>query len=76
MELRKTNESVTRSYDAEGNATDRVDHINYEVRDSDGNVIGSAYVNGGEAALNLRLYGFGSVEEGEAKLKDAVGITE
>ena len=76
MELRKTNESVTRSYDAEGKATERVDHINYEVRDNDGNVIGSAYVNGGDAGLSINLYGFDTVKDGEEKLKETIGITE
>ena len=75
MELRKTSENVSRTFDAEGNATDRVDHIGYDVRDDDGNVIGSAYVNGMEAMLSISVRGFGTVTEGEAKLKETFGIS-
>lgn len=74
MELIKTNESVTRSYDADGNATDRVDSINYEVRDNDGNAIGNAHVNNGDASFNINLYGFSSIEEGDARLRETLGI--
>ena len=76
MELRKTNENVTRSYDAEGQSSERVDSINYEVLDRDGNVIGSASVNSGNANLSINLYGFASVEEGERKLMETLGLSD
>ena len=74
MELRKTSENVTRTFDADGNATDRVDNISYDVLDSNGNSVGNAHVNSNDAGLNVSIYDFGSVEEGEARLKELFGI--
>ena len=76
MELRKTSENVSRTFDAEGNAQERVEHISYEVCDKDGNVVGSAYVNGSEAGMNMSLYGFGGVADGEARLRETLGVSE
>ena len=76
MELRKTNENVTRSYDAEGQSSERVDSISYEVLDRDGNVIGSASANSGNANFSINLYGFASVEEGERKLMETLDLSD
>lgn len=74
MELKKINENVTRTFDAEGEATERVEAISYEVRDNAGTVIGNASVGNGSAYLNVNLYGFNSHEEGETALKELLGI--
>ena len=76
MELRKTSENVSRTFDAEGNVQERVEHISYEVCDKDGNVVGSAYVNGSEAGMNISIYGSSTVEEGDNRLKELLGISE
>lgn len=76
MKLRKTNESITRSYDAEGNSQERVDNVSFEVLDGDNNSIGNAYVNTGNATLNINVYGFSTMEAGIAKLKEAAGIAD
>ena len=74
MELRKTNESVTRTFDAEGKAQERVDSVNYDVVDAKGNVIGSANVSGSYAGMNLNMYDIASIEDGEAQLRLILGI--
>ncbi|MBD5237380.1 MAG: hypothetical protein HDS62_07615 [Bacteroidales bacterium] len=74
MELKKINENVTRTFDAEGEATERVENISYEVRDNGGTVIGNASVGNGYANLNVNLYGMDSIEEGETALKELLGV--
>ena len=74
MELKKINENVTRTFDAEGKATERVDNLIYEVRDNAGTVIGNASVGNGYANLNVNLYGMDSIEEGETALKELLGV--
>lgn len=74
MELRKTNENVTRSYDMEGNAQERVDSVNFDVIANGGKVIGSANINGSYAGLSLNLYDIASIEDGEAQLRLILGI--
>ena len=74
MELKKINESVTRTYDAEENPTELIENISYEVRDNGGTVIGNASVGNGYVNLNINLYGMNSHEEGETALKELLGI--
>lgn len=76
MELKKTNETISRSYDDQGHAADRVDSATYNIVDPEGNVIGSANIGQGYGNANIQLSNFSSIEEGEAKLKKTFGITE
>lgn len=76
MELKKINENVNRSYDAEGKSEERVETISYELRDNAGTVIGNASVGNGYASLNVTLYNFPTLGEGERALKELLGIAE
>ncbi len=76
MELKKVNENITRSYNEQGEGTDRVESASYNIVDEDGNVAGysSIYAHGhAEVRLN-EIYNFSSIEEGEDKIKDLFGI--
>lgn len=76
MNFEKTNESWDRTF-VEGHAADNVlKSVSFNVKNADGEVIGEAHVNNSQARLNLNIYGFNSVEEGVAKLKETVGITD
>ncbi len=75
MELRKTSESVSRTFDAEGNAQERVESANFEIIDG-GSTVGNANVGIGYASANISVSDFGSVAEGEARLREVLGITE
>ncbi len=75
MDLRKTSENVSRIFDAEGNAQERVENENFEILDSNGTAVGSANVGIGYAGVNINISGFESVADGEAKLKELLGIT-
>lgn len=74
MELRKTNENVTRTFDAEGNAQESVDSVNFDVVDAEGKVIGNANINGSYAGMSLNIYDATSIEDGEAKLREILSI--
>ena len=74
MELRKTSESVSRSFDTEGNATERVDNASYELRDANDNVVGNANIGNGYGNVSLNISGHDTIEAGEEKLKAMLGI--
>lgn len=77
MELVKTNERWDRSFDAEGaESGNSLQSAQFNVKDDEGNIIGNAYVNQGNASVNLNIYNFGSVEEGVEKLKELLGVSE
>lgn len=74
MELRKTNESVNRSFSAEGEASERIDNASYEILDKDGTVIGNANIGNGYGNANISISGFASIKEGEDRLRETLGI--
>lgn len=74
MELRKTSENINRSYNAEGQATERVDNIQYEIVGDDGQAVGTASIGQGWASAIINASGFASIEEGEQKIKQILGI--
>lgn len=76
MELRKTNDRINRSYNEEGQGTDRVEEANYNIIDDEGNHLGSANISNGYGNVNLNINGFATIAEGEAKLKEIFNITE
>lgn len=67
MEIKKSNETINRSYVNE-TPTDVVENVQYNVLDENGNVIGNATVWNGSANVNFSLSGFNSVSDGETKL--------
>lgn len=73
MELKKISENVTREFDAEGNAKDRVDQIRYRIEDGEGNQVGNITVNNGQVTGDFAMYATGSVEDGDARLKALFG---
>lgn len=74
MELKKNSENINRNYDAEGKTADRIESVNYTLLDAEGNAIGSANVWNGSANISISISGFGSIEDGEAKVKEILGI--
>lgn len=76
MDLKKTNENILRSYDAEGNATERTDNANYQIIDTDGNVIGSANISQGYANVNLNISGFNGIDQGEQQIRAILAIPD
>lgn len=69
MEIKKSNETINRSYVGES-PTDVVENIQYNILDENGNVIGNATIWNGSASVNFSLSGFNSVSEGETKLSE------
>lgn len=67
MEIKKSNETINRSYVNE-TPTDVVENVQYNVLDENGNVIGNATVWNGSANVNFSLSGFNNVSDGETKL--------
>lgn len=67
MEIKKSNETINRSYVNDA-PTDVVENVQYNVLDENGNVIGNATVWNGSANVNFSLSGFVGVSEGESKL--------
>lgn len=77
MELRKTRESIRRTFNAEGEANDHVTQIDFDVMDTDGNVVGSAWAQPMQAHLEMNVHGgFESSMQSEAKLREILGIAE
>lgn len=74
MELKKQSENINRSYNAEGEMTERIDSVQYEIVDDNGNSVGNASIGNGYANANLNISGFSSIAEGEAKLAAMFGI--
>lgn len=73
MELKKQSENVNRSYDNDGNAKERIDSIQYNILDPEGNTIGSANIGNGYANANINLSGFSTIAEGEERMKALFG---
>lgn len=76
MELKKQSENINRSYNAEGEMTERIDSVQYNIIDADGNTVGNATVGNGYANASLNFSGFSGIAEGEAKLADMLGIAD
>lgn len=73
MELKKQSENVNRSFDNEGNASERIDSIQYNILDSEGYTIGNANIGNGYGNANINISGFSTIAEGEAKMKALFG---
>lgn len=73
MELQKQSENVNRSYDKEGNAKERIDSIQYDILDSEGNTIGNANIGNGYANASINISGFSTIAEGEERMKALFG---
>lgn len=77
MRLVKTNENWRRSFDSEGVETgSTLESAQFDIKDNDGNPVGNASVNQGNASVNINIYNFGTVQEGVEKLKELLGVTE
>lgn len=87
MELRKTNERWNRPFDESGQeGTSKLESAQFEIKDNDGNVIGNASIGqmGGNVHINfpaggdarIDINGYGSVEDGVARMKTVLGIAE
>lgn len=87
MKLVKTNERWDRPFDANGEAAEsRIESVQYEVRDDEGNSIGTANLNqwNGNANItipnvghaDINVNGYSSIEQGEETLKAVLGIAE
>lgn len=77
MELVKTNEKWDRSFNSEGEESgNRLESVQFNIKDDEGNSIGNAYVNQGNGNANLSIYGYSTVEEGVEKLKELLGVSE
>lgn len=69
MEIKKSNETINRSYVGES-PTDVIENIQYNILDETGNVIGNATIWNGSANVNFSLSGFSNVSEGESMLSE------
>lgn len=77
MEVKKTNESVNRQFDAAGNSEDNITSVRYEINDDDGQRIGEATVYPTHMIINIPdVYGFNSIDEGVDRLKSFFGVSE
>lgn len=74
MELRKTSESVRNTYENGVQNGSVVESVQYNVLDSEGNVVGNATVWQSSASVNFSLSGFSGIEAGETAIKAALGI--
>lgn len=74
MELKKTSEQVTRTYDEQGNMTARVDSANYAVYDNNGVNIGNATCYNSHAEINVHIPAQ-STTEGVQKLAEMLNAT-
>lgn len=69
MEIKKSNETINRSYVGES-PTDVVENVQYNILDENGIVIGNATIWNGSANVNFSLSGFNNVSEGETMLSE------
>lgn len=77
MNLKKTNENISRTFDEEGVAQDHINQIDFQATDEEGNVIGSAWAQPSRVHFELDFYeGFESAEQAAAKLRETLGIEE
>lgn len=76
MKLRKTSESVNRSFNAEGNPSERINDVQYEILNADGNVIGNANIGNGYANASISLSGFSTIAEGEEQVRAFLSGTD
>lgn len=70
MELKKQSENLNRAYDLEGNVTERIDSVQYDILNNEGNVIGNANVYSGGLNASFNLSGFSTIEDGERQLAE------
>ena len=76
MELRKTSENVSRTFDADGKAQERVESANFDIIDCEGKVVGNANIGIGYGNANIGFSGFDTIEEGEARLREIFAVSE
>ena len=76
MTLRKLSENYSRQFDTDGNATDILQSAQLAIYDADGNHIGNADINQGQANINISFSGYPNVQEGVAKLHQIFGLSE
>lgn len=69
MQLKKQSESVSRTFAKDGSAKERIETVQYEVTDNDGNLIGGASVYSGGASVSVSLSGFATIEEGVERVE-------
>lgn len=80
MELRKTSERWSRTFDAEGvESGNRLESAQFNIVDGDGNQEGYANVHQNNAdmsyqGVNININGFGNVEDGTDKIKELFGF--
>lgn len=73
MELKKQSWNTHHEIAPNGSENERIDSINYNILDTDGNVIGSANIGNGYGYANFNLSGFATIEEGEEKMQALFG---
>lgn len=78
MQIKKTNESWHRTFDADGKEVEtRLESAQYNIVDNDGTTIGNATIYPASANINVYgLAGFNNVEEGVDKLKALFNIED
>ena len=53
MEIEKVKEEISRLYGGEGAPSDKLQGVSYQVKDSEGNVVGDAQVTAGGLNINI-----------------------
>lgn len=76
MRLKKTSESVSRQYDGDGNSTEFLENAQYQIISDEGDPVGNCTVRDYNADCNFCIGGFSTIAEGEAKIKQMLGIED
>lgn len=86
MRLEKTNERWDRPFENGEAAESKIESVQFNVKDDEGNIIGSANIGqwNGSASINLpevgnarvEVNGYSTIEKGVEMLKSVMGISE
>ena len=78
MQLRKTTEKISRSFNEEGQQTETVENRRYDIFDAEGIAIGNIDMAPTYANISLHLSSFNDIDGAEAAIRKtlAEGITE
>lgn len=77
MDLQWINDNVDRSLGEDGQKVERINNSQYQIKDSQGTVLGTARLYENHAEVNMmNIRGFNGFNEGIAKLREIFGIAQ
>lgn len=74
MKIKKTEESISRVFDAEGNGQDTVSNASFQILDDGGAQVGNASAWNGGGNIVININGTASVAETEERIRRFLSV--